>query len=100
MGGTDRETDRQRLTERHTERTRNSNSNTLVYKDCSLGSVKNCLRETDRQTDRQRDRESCWSAVTVLVRDGFIHNKRAAAEPAWLTGQVLPAWTVRGWVLT
>ena len=58
----DTESERQRQTYRHRE---NSNSKTLFYKDCSLGSVKNLTTsdtERDRQkviqreTDRDRDR--------------------------------------------
>ena len=40
-GGCKRERERERLGERQTQR-ENSNWKSLVYKDCSLGSVKTC----------------------------------------------------------
>ena len=41
----DRERQRQRQTDRQTDRqTENANSKTLFYKECSLGSIKTCLK--------------------------------------------------------
>ena len=100
----DRDRDRQRQTDRQADRqTENSNSKTLFYKDCSLGSVKNlsklvlakllinryqitgitykhniAMNEGDR--DRDRDRENGHDPKPGFTKTGQGSLKRSSLK--------------------
>ena len=98
----ERKTDRDRQADRQTE---NSNSKTLFYKDCSLGSVKNLsklvlakllinryqitgitykhnigMNEGDRDRDRDRDRENGHDLKPGFTKTGQGSLKRSSLK--------------------